>query len=238
MVVSTGYQDYSPCCCNCSILPATLSNWIALTASINWSQLASSRVSSHLLNIFLQQCSKSWLEFSSILSKILSCLGSNNSRPRLYHFEVTNGTTCLFKSFIVGRPDKKVNQTVTSEHDVTYLLMLVLTGPSWVGVHQARKWSGRASSAYLEWSLIGVSPYPAPALRNWSTHEQPVMPFSDNGPWQPVLLPEQLSLDEHVFVIRFTSEVINVCVKHCCYMPSVVAYKFCSHRQCTTLPNL
>jgi len=34
---------------------------------------------------------------------------------------VTSGTTCLFKSFIVGRPDTKVNQTVTKEYDVTYL---------------------------------------------------------------------------------------------------------------------
>ena len=33
------------------------------------------------------------------------------------------------------------------------------------------------------------------------------MPFNDDGPWQPVPLPEGLSLDEHVFVIRFTSEV-------------------------------
>ncbi|XP_065913773.1 uncharacterized protein [Dysidea avara] len=35
------------------------------------------------------------------------------------------------------------------------------------------------------------------------------MPFNDKGPWQPVPLPEGLSLDEHIFVIRFTSEMFR-----------------------------
>ena len=37
------------------------------------------------------------------------------------------------------------------------------------------------------------------------------MPFSEGGKWRPVPLPENLSLDEEVFVVRFTCEV-SMCI--------------------------
>ena len=43
------------------------------------------------------------------------------------------------------------------------------------------------------------------------------MPFCESGKWRPVPLPENLSLDEEVFVIRFTCEVSKCTLINWCH---------------------
>ena len=60
-----------------------------------------------------------------------------------------------------------------------------------------------------KWIVEGTETAAITSLKLGREYHVICMPFCESGKWRPVPLPEELSLDEEVFIIRFTCEVCS-----------------------------